>query len=65
MSPATCTECRRPLLISDGFQMCCVRTCGEFGRPVDTDYCDEIKPIDSDPLDSAPEAHSTEKVAPR
>lgn len=30
-----CPECNRPLLVSDGFEMCCHYDCSEFGMPVD------------------------------
>lgn len=35
MSLPSCPECSRPLLVSDGLEMCCHTGCAEFGRPVD------------------------------
>lgn len=53
MSPSPCPECRRPLLVSDGFETCCHRFCGEYGKPVDS----ENKPHPARPAaDRAPTA---------
>jgi hypothetical protein len=43
-TPQNCAECGRPLLLSDGAEMCCYRHCPAYGQDQSDNEPDDPQP---------------------